>query len=923
MARPVFVVPHTHWDREWYLPHELFRWRLTQMVDALIDHMEAHPEYRCFNLDGQSIVIDDYVQLRPENEERLRRLIQSGRVLIGPWWVQPDEFLPSAESHVRNFQTGIREARRWGGSMRVGHCADQFGHIAQMPQIMRGFGLTSACLWRGVPDSVPGWSFVWEAPDGTTIPVLYLRNSYSSGLHLPFDARELLERVRDQENQRQPGEPLLLMNGGDHTFFEPHVPALLAEASDGAYAFRLATLEEYEEAVLAAGIDEHVHRGELRSPDNSYVLVGVLSARMRIKQRDFAVSAALERYAEPLELLASLHGGRDRRPALKHAWRLLLENAPHDSICGCSVDQTHREMMPRFDRAEQLARRVMDESAADVARGFAPPEPGGIAVFRPVAGQPATLDTWAPADWTAGAMRVGGDLLRLALGPVVPGVTLVERQTDPHGALRHVDYLREGRYNTHRVERVFVNRQGRHLRVETIVGDGLCEPAQAAARMQVRRFIDSGAVDTATVVVRTADRRRVRAVLPPASAVGVELAAPATAEPPRSGSHEIAAGTDWVANEHYEVRLAGHGFDLLDRASGSWMRGVARFVDEGDRGDEYNADILDDAVREPVAVEPLGTQCDAVSATLSYRTRLNVPAHLDDTRAARAGTVALDIDTRVVLWAGLRRVDVLVELNNTAEDHRLRVLVPLPFPVTEAMTEGHFHVASRSLSPQPWNGRSTELPPTTFPQKTFVAFERDQRGLAVFNRGLPEGEVVALEKGQAYALTLLRCVGWLSRPDLRSRRGGAGPTIRTFDSQEPGHHTFEFALATYEGSWTDAGVQAMAHAFAYPPVAWRIGGQRGEQTVVPLLRLQGATLSAAHRSHEDGRPVVRVYNASDTPREAVLTLYGGPSQAERTNLLEQRTEPLAMHEGSVRLPLRRWEIATVAFGSGAEGDPPA
>jgi alpha-mannosidase len=155
MTRTVYVVPHCHWDREWYQPHELFRWRLVQMIDELLDYMERHPEYVCFNLDGQTIVIEDYLELRPENEGRLRALIEAGRIVIGPWLVQPDEFLPSGESHIRSMQRGIRYAERLGGSLMIGHCADQFGHIAQMPQIMAQLGLTSACLWRGVPDSVP------------------------------------------------------------------------------------------------------------------------------------------------------------------------------------------------------------------------------------------------------------------------------------------------------------------------------------------------------------------------------------------------------------------------------------------------------------------------------------------------------------------------------------------------------------------------------------------------------------------------------------------------------------------------------------------------------------------------------------------------------------------------------------------------
>ena len=399
MTRTVYVVPHCHWDREWYQPHELFRWRLVQMIDELLDHMEAHPEFRCFNLDGQSIVIDDYLELRPENEGRLRSLIQQGRIVIGPWWVQPDEFLPSGESHIRSFQKGIRFAERLGGSLRIGHCADQFGHIAQMPQLMAGLGLTSACLWRGVPDSVPGWSFHWESPDGTRIPVLYLRNSYSSGWRLPTDPVELIERVRRQERDRRPDEPALLMNGTDHSRIERTVPQALAAAAGRGYDFQIVTLAEYERAQFAAGIDDHVHHGELRSPDNSNVLVGVLSARMNIKQRDFRVAAQIERYAEPLELLSWLHDGPDASPALRQAWRLQLENSPHDSICGCSVDQTHREMLPRYDRAEQLARQVSRESMAHLVKRLDVPAPGGLAVFRPVPHAAAVLECEVPADW--------------------------------------------------------------------------------------------------------------------------------------------------------------------------------------------------------------------------------------------------------------------------------------------------------------------------------------------------------------------------------------------------------------------------------------------------------------------------------------------------------------------------------------------
>jgi hypothetical protein len=916
--RTVFVVPHCHWDREWYQPHELFRWRLVQMIDELLDHMEQHPEFRCFNLDGQSIVIDDYLDLRPENEGRLRALIEAGRIVIGPWWVQPDEFLPSGESHIRSFQKGIRFAERLGGSLRVGHCADQFGHIAQMPQLMKQLGLTSACLWRGVSDQIPGWSFWWEAPDGTRLPVLYLRNSYSSGWRLPKDSDDLLERVRRQERDLAEGLPAVLMNGTDHSHMEQHVPAALAAAKDRGYEFKLATLAEYERAVLDAGVDETVHHGEMRSPDRSNVLVGVLSARMNIKQRDFEVSGWLEKYAEPLELLSYLHHGPDGTPALRHAWRTLLENSPHDSICGCSVDQTHKEMFPRYDRAEQLAMQVAKESMWHIAGRVAVPEPGALAVFRPVAKAAAVLSADLPHAWT------GANALRLPTGEDVPfavesetrSETLVHQEgLTAWQALRHLDFLREQRYDEQNIESMEWELNNRHLKVTTTVGPDLTVVDDESVRHEVRQIAANGLADTAEILVRKSGRARVVALLPPTEAVGVQVLTPVTL--PRD-SHRGPDQVPDLQNEFYEITLKKGGkLHIRDWHNDVEMLNVAALVSEGERGDEYNADILPDGiVGEWVQA---GWRGDDVSQTLILASVLQLPAGLNKRRTARRTKLeaSLTAVAEVTLFRGLPRIDFKVIVANFAQDHRLRVLFPLPFATETAITENQFHVAERSLTPPPWNGTSNEQPPTTFPQKTFAAFEGDEVGIAVFNKGLQEGEVVRDRKGrQAYALTLLRCVGWLSRPDLVSRRGGAGPTISTEDSQMQGTHTFEFSLTIYRGGWRKNNVQAMAHSFAYPPIAWATNGHEGSLGLdVPLARVSpGIVPTAMTRSDVDGAPIVRVYNAAGVEAEAAVAVPAAVPGAGLVDLMEQHVHNLDASHGDWRFPLRPWEIASVRFG---------
>jgi len=929
--RTVYVVPHCHWDREWYQPFELFRWRLIRMVDEVIETLERDPAFACFNLDGQSIVIEDYLELRPENEGRLRALIAAGRIAIGPWWVQPDEFLPSGESHIRSLQRGIRAAARLGGGSSVGHCADQFGHIAQLPQLFAGLGLTSACLWRGVPDGITGWSFHWEAPDGTRLPVLYLRNSYSSGWRLPDEPGELIERTRRQEAGRAEGEPLLLMNGTDHSRIERHVPAALARAAGEGYDYRIATLAGYERAMFEAGIGDALHLGELRSPDSSNILAGVLSARMPIKQRDLEVSSLLERIAEPLELLAWLHGGPDAIPALRQAWRLALENTPHDSICGCSIDQVHREMFPRYDRAEQLARQVARESMAHLVRRLEAPAEGGIAVFRPVPFAPAVLECDVPDAWEEGFLRLPtGEAVPFALEPAASGATLYSESVTPAGAVRHLDFIREDRYDDAYVQAQTWSLHGRHLEVETIAGDGLAVADCAAIHAEVRAIAAEGMADTARVTVRRHGTKRLRAVLPPSDTVGVELLAPVPAvsgefpadlAPWAESRPGVATGEASIANEFYEVRLRRRGLHVRDWRTAIDFRNINAFIDEGDRGDEYNADVLPgEAVFEPESRELIFVERDAVSATLTYLTVLDIPAALgrNRTHRSRRDRTWLPILSQVTLWAGIPRIDFRVTVENTAADHRLRALFPLPFAVMSAVTENQFHVAERPIAPAPWNGRGDEQPSATFPQKTLAAFEGEGAGMAVFNRGLPEGEVVTAADGrQAYALTLLRCVGWLSRPDLASRRGGAGPTIATPGAQLPGPHVFEYSLTSYRGGWRDASIQPLAHGYAHPPLGFATNAHAGSLGRSAPLATFGSPLvvpSALHRSHEDGAAIARVYSAAAEPFEGTLAVPAAGEQAVLADLMERHIGEASRSAGAWTVPLRPWQIASLRFG---------
>jgi len=357
------IVSHSHWDREWYKSFEQFRAMLVNMVDDLLDLLKREREFHTFTLDGQTIVIEDYLDVRPERHEELRRMIAGGRIVTGPWYVLPDEFLVSAEATVRNLLVGTRAARALGGTMNVGYIPDSFGHIAMMPAILKGFGIETALVYRGFGGE-PGQTtseYWWTSPDGSRVLLLHLfRHGYSAGYFHQESDKQILERfagLKAELDARATTSHRMLMNGGDHHWPDPTLPATLALLRGNFDArFEHSTVQRYAEAVRREVKEIPEVQGELRFGYRHAfaVLGGVSSSRIYLKQANWKMQNLLQRYAEPLNAFASACGMRSQMPLLHRAWKTLLQNHPHDSICGCSIDSVHREMMTRFKAVDEI-----------------------------------------------------------------------------------------------------------------------------------------------------------------------------------------------------------------------------------------------------------------------------------------------------------------------------------------------------------------------------------------------------------------------------------------------------------------------------------------------------------------------------------------------------------------------------------------
>lgn len=390
------VVPHTHWDRAWYQPFEAYRVRLVRTIDSLLNILESDPQFTSFTLDGQVCLLEDYLEIRADSAPRLRHLIRAGRLHIGPWYTLPDLFLAGGEAVVRNLQYGRRVCAEYGGApMPVGYVPDSFGHFAQMPQILRGFGLDSYIFMRGLDAHTKahaGIVFDWQSPDGSTVQAVNTALGYGGGSALGqeaewgrFDgaapraelAAQRVEQMRKTFSALQKERTFLIPNGSDHMPPQPQLPALLREVEQKIPELRLrmGSYADFLSELRSEKLSHHRHTGDLLGNVDHPILSNVYSARVYLKQQNHRAQSLLVRVAEPLcAWMAACGRGPDVTAFVDRAWKLLLRSHAHDNICGCSADAVHREDEHRFDQVTELADTIIAEQLeALVAEGFVPP----------------------------------------------------------------------------------------------------------------------------------------------------------------------------------------------------------------------------------------------------------------------------------------------------------------------------------------------------------------------------------------------------------------------------------------------------------------------------------------------------------------------------------------------------------------------
>lgn len=829
----------THWDREWRHTAEQSKLRLVDLMDSIIELLEQNPKYQHFCVDGGTVVLEDYLTIRPENKDRIKKLIETGKMQIVNWYTLPETNTVAAEALIRNLLLGRRMASELGGSMRSGYTATSYGQNSQIPQIYQGFGIDTAIFYRGTNKHILAPLYRWEGIDGSKLYALrtfdeVTRTNWYFYIHQPLvlgkpcrdlnytydrnndpvhlcdeglyekaftllkedynfrrDPESLKRAMQEILNQAIPyaiGNHLLALNMEDNDQPFPLLPEMIQALNQISPEVEIiqTTLDEYMDTIIRESDEQGlpVHKGELRYTTVEHgsfnALLGAThSSRIKLKLINDQVETNLLYLAEPLATLAAVYGKEYPKVNLSRAWEALLKNHAHDSICGAAVDRAHEDMLYNFSIAGTVAEEVTGRSVTSL--------------FRKI----NTAKDFKRSDHTITLFNTMG-VPRQGVVPVV--IDLPKTAKDSGAGEIGVDGA-----NTGDVFYDIVDTQGKP--VEYV------ELSSEPVKIGVERELDCKAIKF------SADRRRIliNAAVPAMgyTTYALRLRKPNYILQPQAGPDRklIARENGVLENDHLKVAIHSNGtFSLVHKATGRMTDNLHYFTDSGETG---SAHISNQPQRNPI-ITSLGNaavitmiESNRLRGVYKVEMKMDLPAAATlDSRDRFRNTLELPITYWLTLEKDCPYLKIRTRLHNQSRDHKLCVNFPSGIQTDMVAVESAFAVEKRCIR---WTetGDNFESYIPYQPMQNFIDLSDNRCGLAFFNRGLREYEIKD-DADRTIAITLLRT----HRAYMTANQE---MTPEEFDKytglQSFGDFEYQYALYPHRGDWEEGRVLPLAYQF--------------------------------------------------------------------------------------------------------------
>lgn len=740
MKKNVHIIPHVHWDREWYFSDEESKILLLNNLPEILTMLEKNDAYPFFLLDGQTAILEDYLFFKPSEKERIKTLVEKGKLIIGPWYTQTDEMVVDGESIVRNLLYGFKDCKGFGNVMKIGYLPDSFGQSARIPQILQGFGIRYCIFWRGISERMgtDKTEFYWEDDEGSKVIVQLLPLGYAIGKYLPDDIIQLKERLDTYFEVLDKGATtnnIVLPNGHDQMPIQKNILDIIdiLKENKPEYNFFLSKYEnvfyELEKLNSLATV-----KGEFL--DGKYMRVhrSIFSTRADIKSYNTMVENKITNILEPLAAIGYSLGFNYESEYIESIWRTILKNHAHDSIGCCCSDKVHKIIKNRFFLAEESTDNLIDFYKRKIVDAME----SKISIDKVTA----------------------FNLLPYDRNTVIECEIITKMNTfmllDKNEVKIPFEII-----SVTEVDAGIIDRQ--------IVHYENYEPF----KKYVLNFKDIiPAMGYKTYFIK--EHNIVNYI----------------------SKHEE---VNIMENSYYKINVEENGsLTILDKINETTYKDVMVIEDGSDDGDEYDySPLKDDLIIYSKSVK---AKCKIIKhsfksvATIEYS--LQIPKDINSRK-----NIVLDghigFSFNIILENDSPFIKISLTIDNYAKDHRVRLLLPNNISSKFSIADNQFGMIKREVTDNAMNiwekENWKERPDAIYPMLNYVKMDTKQ-GLTLLTNSIREYEVTDLNK-DTIAITIFRSIGFLGKEDLLRRPGRpSGIKLETPDSQMIGRNKYEFAI---------------------------------------------------------------------------------------------------------------------------------
>lgn len=889
MKRKIHVVPHSHWDREWYFTTSRSKVYLMKDLKDVINTLDENEDFKYYMVDAQGSLLDDYLKWMPQDKDKIEELVKKGKLVIGPWYTQSDQMVISGESIVRNMYYGMKRCESLGGYMNVGYVPDSFGQAGNMPQIYKQFGIDDTLFWRGVSDDmVKHTDFNWRGDDGSVVFATQIPFGYYIGGNIPegegseeFWQKECFEKAGGRSSTKN----IYFPNGFDQAPIRKNLPQIIEERNkkDPDNEYVISCIEDYIKDVKSENPKLEEVQGELLIAKHMRIHKSIFSSRSDLKAMNTQIQNYVVNVLEPLLTLSYSLGNDYPHGAVQELWKLLFENAAHDSIGSCISDTANQDVFVRYKQARDIAVNLVELHSRLISTSIKSDSEIRLTLINTLPkkrNDVVLLKTYIPGEDFA---------LKDENGNVVNYSILGKRDL--------TDYVKSQTIRLNPSKKIYVP--------ETIY--------EATLAIDVKDVPAMGYVQYSLVV--------------------------------GENSHKEMTDRDTLENKYYDIKIESDGsLTILDKENQYLYKNQAILVENGDDGDSFNYS----PPRKDLEIYSIDSKNEYhiegndiyQKAVIHYD--MIVPADLEE-RAKGKVSVKMPVELTIGLKKNSKVIDFNVHVDNHGLSHRLCVLF-------DSQLETQFNYADEQFGsikrPNVYKkemelyleglGRKDEVkdnkvielanwandqsswqePPIAIePTQSYVSLTNGERGLAVYPKAVREYEIIG-EKGNQIRLTLFRTYGFMGKENLLYRPGRASGEriIETPDAQLLKEMDFAFGMSTYQGTLNDNDIDLLARRYntdieAYMYAPYLNGRLIFSEEEVDGLNKRTYSLfetenklvvSAIKKAEDDEGIIIRLFNGKDhEKRSETLTFNHNISEAYYTNLKEEKLEKLNIKNNTI------------------------